>query len=187
MTPLDNEKSIYIAISQTGTFLSRVIKFISRKEYNHASISPYEDLHLLYSFGRLRPYNPILGGFVVESAEFGTFKRFSKTRVVVLKINVEDSVYNDFCEFIDYMIENSDDYGYNYLGLCLAAFKICFKAKNRYYCSEFVRDTLIKHNIEGADRLERIVHPCHFFELPNYETVFTGLLKDYKQTSSSLK
>ena len=38
-----------------------------------------EDLTKMYSFGRLYPYNPFLGGFVHEGLDRGTFKRFKKT------------------------------------------------------------------------------------------------------------
>lgn len=35
----------------------------------------------MYSFGRLNPYNPFWGGFVHESIDKGTFKRFYLTRL----------------------------------------------------------------------------------------------------------
>ena len=69
------KRYVYIVISQTGTILSRIIKFLTRKEYNHASISLKDDLSVMYSFGRKNPYNPFLGRFVEESPDFGTFKR----------------------------------------------------------------------------------------------------------------
>ena len=54
----DQKRYVYIVISQTGTILSRIIKFLTRKEYNHASISLKDDLSVMYSFGRKNPYNP---------------------------------------------------------------------------------------------------------------------------------
>jgi hypothetical protein len=72
-------QTIYIVISQTGTALSRILKFVTGAKYNHASISLVPDLSTMYSFGRLHPRNPFLGGFVVESPHSGTFKRFSGT------------------------------------------------------------------------------------------------------------
>ncbi len=172
-------KPIYIVVSQTGTILSRILKIITHKEYNHASISLSGDLEIMYSFGRKNPYNPFRAGFVKESASFGTFKRFYNTRVIVLKIYVPYSEYNHMCELIDFMTSNPKNYRYNYLGLYLAAFKICFKSHNRYYCSEFVKDMLVRHNVNGADKLENIVHPMSFVNLPDIETVFNGKLRDF--------
>ena len=77
----NQNKQLYIVISQTGTLLSRILKQITGAEYNHASISLSRDLERMYSFGRRHPYNPFWGGFVIESPRTGTFKRFSETKV----------------------------------------------------------------------------------------------------------
>ena len=76
----NQNKQLYIVISQTGTLLSRILKQITDAEYNHASISLSRDLERMYSFGRRHPYNPFWGGFVIESPSTGTFKRFPKPR-----------------------------------------------------------------------------------------------------------
>ncbi len=180
-------KPIYIVISQTGTILSRILKVITRKDYNHASISLADDLHIMYSFGRKRPYNPFMAGFVRESADFGTFKRFSKTKVLVLQAYITDDEYEELDDLMDFMVNNPLNYRYNYLGLYLAAFKICFRARNRYYCSEFVRDILVKYNVKGADKLEKIVHPMSFLNLPEIETVYSGKLKDFSYEKINIR
>ena len=176
-------KPVYIVISQTGTVLSRILKLITHKEYNHASLSLYDDLHIMYSFGRKRPYNPFFAGFVTESASFGTFKRFSNTRVIVVKLFITSDEYKRLENLINLMISNQKSYKYNYLGLYLAALKIPYKSKNRYYCSEFVKDILINHNVTGAESLEKIVHPMSFLKLPQTQTVYTGKLKDFTETA----
>lgn len=84
----DNSCKLYIVISQTGTVLSRFLKIVTRKKYNHASISVEDNLNIMYSFGRINPYNPVWGGFVKESPKSGTFARFPKTEVVVLSVNI---------------------------------------------------------------------------------------------------
>ncbi len=178
---LDSEikKPIYIVMSQTGTALSRILKCITRRDYNHASISLCDDLSTMYSFGRRRPYNPFLAGFVMESANFGTFKRFPETKVLVLKLFICEEDYVRLEERISEMLTHSKDFKYNYWGLWLAAFKICFKSKDRFYCSEFVKEMLVRCGVDGADKLAKIVHPMHFLQIPNTETVFCGKLREY--------
>lgn len=172
-------KPIYIVVSQTGTVLSRILRIITRKEYNHASISFAEDLHIMYSFGRKNPYNPFWGGFVKESASFGTFKRFSNTKVIVLKLDINESTHKKMENSVNVMVNNPDNYKYNYLGLCLAAFKINLTKSNSYYCSEFIKDLLVRFNVEGADKLGKIVHPMHFLKIPDTQTVYKGKLSEY--------
>ena len=100
------EKSIYIVLSQTGTMFSRALKFFTRARYNHASIALSPDLEVMYSFGRLNPYNPFVGGFVQEGKNTGTFKRFYKTKALVIELKVSIEQYNSIKYFIEYVHKN---------------------------------------------------------------------------------
>ena len=114
-------KTVYIVISQTGTALSRILKFITGAKYNHASISLEPDLSTMYSFGRTNPYNPFHGGFVTESPNYGTFKRFSGTKVEVLSIAVSEGQYINLGQMLEGMAKNKKRYHYNYLDSSLQA------------------------------------------------------------------
>ncbi len=173
------DKKIYIVMSQTGTVLSRFLKLVTHKEYNHASLSLQDDLSRMYSFGRKNPYNPFWGGFVTESKDFGTFKRFSETQVQVLALTVSEEKYQAIYDHLQEMLAHPTEYHYNYWGLILAAFHIPVSGTNRYYCSEFVRDILKGHGIEGAELLKPIIHPYHFSTLPGATTVYSGKLRDF--------
>ena len=66
-------KKIYIIVSYTGTILSQIIKIKTKDKYAHVSIALDRELEELYSFGRVNPYIPILGGFVHEGIEHRYF------------------------------------------------------------------------------------------------------------------
>ena len=172
-------RTIYVVISQTGTILSRILKVITGAKYNHASLSLVPDLETMYSFGRLHPYNPVHGGFVEESPHRGTFKRFRNTKVTVLSIAVTDEQYRALKEKLESMLENKDRYHYNYVGLFLAGVKIPYHQRRCYYCSEFVKEMLVRHGIRGADQLASIVEPMHFLQLPDANYVYCGKLRDF--------
>jgi len=181
------EQHVYIVISQTGTLLSRFLKFVTKAEYNHASISLVPDLATMYSFGRKNPYNPFWAGFVTESARFGTFKRFSKTRIVVLDIPVSEEQYLSIQRRIQTMLTLKEHYHYNYLGLWLAGLRIRYRHKRCFYCSEFVKDLLEKQNIHGVKQLDSIVQPIHFLSLPTAKQVYAGLLQDYRFVRTAVR
>lgn len=174
-------QTIYVVISQTGTILSRILKVITGAKYNHASLSLVPDLETMYSFGRLHPYNPVHGGFVEESPHSGTFKRFRNTKVTVLSIAVTDEQYRALKEKLESMLENKDRYHYNYVGLFLAGVKIPYHQRRCYYCSEFVKEMLVRHGIRGADQLASIVEPMHFLQLPDANYVYCGKLRDFAE------
>lgn len=179
MKAVNQTRQLYIVISQTGTLLSRLLKLITGAEYNHASLSVSADLEQMYSFGRLHPYNPFWGGFVMESPHKGTFKRFDNTKVVVIAVEINEERYIEICNYLQWMYLEKEKYHYNYLGLFLAAFHIKYAKSNCYYCSEFVKDILTKGKINGTDCLLAIVQPIHFLQIPHKE-IYCGILKEYK-------
>lgn len=177
---MDNgEKHIYLIISQTGTLLSRILKLFTGAEYNHISLGLKRELDCMYSFGRLNPYNPLRGGFVKESPNNGTFKRFCNTRVIVLDLKIEAEKYGLICGRVGEMSNLSTEYHYNYVGLLFAAFKRVHKSRNRYYCSEFVKYMLQSHNVKGSEILPEIAQPIHFLNIPEARLIYCGRLRDY--------
>ena len=173
------EKSVYVVLSQTGTMFSKALKFFTGAEYNHASISLTPTLENMYSFGRLNPYNPFIGGFVEEGKNKGTFKRFYKTKAVVLEFKVGEEKYNAIKYFIEYFRTNKLDFHYNYLGVLFACFKKYHKSSKRFYCSEFVKTCLETFNVENAQELPKIIKPIDFLRLNNKKIIYQGFLQNY--------
>ena len=173
------DKRIYVVLSQTGTMFSRALKFFTHAEYNHASISLTPTLETMYSFGRLNPHNPFVGGFVEEGKDVGTFKRFNRTTAMVLEVKVSEEKYNAIKYFIEYFKTKKCEFKYNYLGILFACFKFNWEPGKRYYCSQFVRTILACFNIENAVELPQIIKPIDFLKLNNFKIVYMGLLNKY--------
>ena len=172
-------KSIYVVLSQTGTMFSRALKLFTRAEFNHASISLTPTLEKMYSFGRLNPYNPFIGGFVEEGKSKGTFMRFQKTKALVLEFSIEEEKFNKIKWFIDYFQEHQNEFRYNYLGIVCACFKKYHKSAKRFYCSEFVKTCLETFEIENAGKLPKIIKPIDFLKLNNKNIIYEGVLQNY--------
>lgn len=174
-----SNKQLYIVITQTGTLLSRILRYITGAEYNHASISLSKDLEKMYSFGRRSPYNPFWGGFVIESPHTGTFKRFSDTRAIVLSVTVSEEQHMELTNMLEDMWKRRKEYRYNFVGLCLAYFHITWKRENYFYCSEFVGELLIKGRVNGVECLpSSVIQPMHFLRLPHTQ-LYCGRLREY--------
>ncbi len=176
---MENEqKQIYIVLSQTGTVLSRLLHLITKKEFNHSSISLNRELTRMYSFGRRNAYNPVWAGYVRESPHFGTFKRFPKTNICVIELNVDIPTYESIAVYLEALYGHHKKLHYDILGLLVAALGIRLKRKNYRYCSDFVRETLQTHGVSGAEGLKPIVHPVDFLGLPNAKVIYRGRLCD---------
>ena len=174
----ENNK-IYIVLSQTGALTSKALRLFTFDRYNHISISLTPTLEKMYSFGRIRPNNPFIGGFVEEGKNIGTFKKYKKTSVMVLELEVEQTAYDGIKIIIDYMLQHKSRFKYNFLGVVLAYFRKNYKPKNKFYCSQFVRFCLERFNISNVSELPKAVKPMDFLKLNNTHTIYKGLLTNY--------
>ncbi|MCH5267259.1 MAG: hypothetical protein J1E62_02850 [Lachnospiraceae bacterium] len=177
-----SQKEIYIVISQTGSIVSRIIRSVTGAVYNHASISLDPSLDTMYSFGRIHAYNPIWGGYVKESPNYGAFRRFRQAEVMVLAIKVNNAQYEGIKSKLEAMYDERGQYHYNYAGLFLALFHKPYRGKNHYTCSEFVRDVLEQFQVIEKDEFLGIVHPMNFMKLPDQKMVYRGRLSEYEHS-----
>ena len=172
-------KKIYIIQSCTGTVLSNIIKGYTKNTYTHVSISLDKELNQMYSFGRINPYNPFWGGFVQESPERGTFKRFYNTKCAIHELEVSDKQYNNIEKKIKYFEKNKEAYKFNIAGLFMVVANKRRVKKNTFYCAEFVRYILKRSRIK-VDKLPKIIKPQDFSELDGLNTIYKGKLQEYK-------
>ncbi len=176
----DATRNLYIVVTQSGSALSGFLKHVTGAPYNHVSISLEDDLSEMYSFGRLHPYNPLNGGFVMESPHFGTFKRFAGTDALVLCKQITEEQYDDIKSFLETMYKNKHRYRYNTIGLILAAFGIIYHDEDRFYCSEFVREVLVRFQVESALQFPDIVKPIDFLQIKDTREIYRGKLRNFK-------
>jgi hypothetical protein len=177
----ENKRKIYLVVSQTGTILSRIVKYVTRDKYNHVSLALDKDLSSLYSFGRKKPYNPFVAGFVKESPTTGTFGRFKKTVAVVLEVEVEEEIYRSMEDELTCMYEHRNEYHYNYMGLITAFFGKLRPKKNTYYCSEFVQMFLRKYGLGLKKGEKELVCPNDFVNVDGGKIIYTGVLMNYAE------
>lgn len=170
-------KKIYIVITYTGTNLSKIIKYYLHSEFSHVSISLDKKLEKMYSFGRLKPYNPFFGGFVHEGIDKGTFKRFYKTTAKVYSLVVTNEQYKKIENIIKDFEENKADYKFNVVGLFAVAINKKIQPENSFYCAELVKYVLEKAGVEA--NLPNIIKPDDFKDIENKVLIYDGFLRDY--------
>lgn len=175
----EETRKIYVLLTQTGTVLSRLLKFLTKEKYNHSSIAMDDELNEIYSFGRLNPYNPFVGGFVKESPDYGTFKRFYKTTGILLELDISAEKYEKTLAKLHKMYDERNEYKYNYGGLFGSFFGKVVEKPHRYYCSEFVKKVLIDNELIKAEDFEGVTAPADFLKIPDAKVVWQGMLAEY--------
>lgn len=177
MEKKSKSKKIYIVLTYTGTFISKIIRLFTRAEYCHVSLSLDKKLKKMYSFGRLNPYNPFIGGFVHEGINHGTFKRFKRTKAEIYEIQVTNIQYNKIRRLIKNFDNNKSDYKFNRLGLVLAGINYKYTKENSFYCSEFVKYLIEQSEIDIE--LKDVMKPIDFKNIIDDDFLYKGKLKNY--------
>lgn len=170
-------KNIYIVLTYSGTVLSKIIKFYTKKRYSHVSIALDIDSDKMYSFGRRTPYNPFFAGFVEESTKEGFFKRFQDAEAMIYTFQVTDEQYEGMKRLIENFAVNQEKYKFNILGLFSVAIHKKIRFKNSFYCAEFVKYVIESQNIET--NLPELIKPEDFTKLKNVRPLYQGKLQDY--------
>lgn len=174
-------KEIYLVFSQTGSIVSKLIRHYTHEPYSHVSISLDKNLKTLYSFGRTQLYNVFSGGFIKESPDYGMFKRFSESQIAVLRLTLRDDKFEALSALLERMYRERKKYRYNRRGLFLAAKGKNVKRENRYYCSEFILELLIRYGLVHERDFGVAVRPTELMKLPDAKLVFKGRISCFAQ------
>lgn len=173
------EKQIYILLSHSGSILSKLINIYTRKSYTHVSLGLDKDLDELYSFGRLRPYNPVLGGFIKEDILNGTYNRFPNTKCALYILTVTEEQYERLGLEIERFKKDQERYKYNILGLVGIMINRPVNREYSYFCSQFVSEVLSNSGINIIQKTPSLTCPVDFLECKELEIIYEGQLNQY--------
>lgn len=168
--------TIYLMLTQTSSALSKTLKCVTRKDYNHISLAMDKELTEVYSFGRLNPNNPFVGGFTYEDVT-SDFYRNASCRIYALEITEWDLTNLLFT--LNRFKENKDNLHYNFLGLFTAWMKLPWERPNAYFCSEFVSTVLMDAYIMKNHLPASIITPTEIIERVTPILLYEGTLYDY--------
>jgi len=140
-----------------------------------------ESLTTMYSFGRVNPDNPFSGGYVHESLYTGVYKKFRNCECIIYRLPVTEEQYRILVEELARFDAYQDFFRYNFLGLIAAGLQVPLKRKQRYFCSQFVSELLMKINVLKSDRSPELIRPTDLLFIEGKEEVFRGYVRDYIQ------
>ncbi|WP_414838973.1 hypothetical protein [Carnobacterium sp. TMP28] len=173
---------IYLVLTDTNTILSKTIKFYTKAEYNHASLALDSSLTDMYSFGRKRPNNPFIAGFIQEDL---TREYFIRAQCKILSCDVTPDQYTLLTNLIGYYEQTKNLYHYNLMGLVTLALNIDFVRDDVFFCSQFVATLLSDSKIYDFQKEMHFITPQDLEVLPIFESIYTGSLYGYLATTQS--
>ena len=175
---MENNKSIYVVLSQTGSIVSSILKLFTKDKYNHVSISLDSGLKEMCSFGRYYTYFPFWGGFVHEDANKGVMGNCKNAQTLILRFDATEEQISNIKNKVEEMFNSKKKYRYDMIGVFLALFNKKLTRKRRFYCSEFVKEILALYGVIDGSVCPKIMKPMDFLSL-NGEKIYEGNLHAY--------
>lgn len=169
-------KTIYIVLTETGSWLSRAIQLYTQENFNHVSIAFDSELKEMYSFGRKFENNPFIGGFVKEDVRSRLFRN---ANCAIYQCTVSDEQYAQLQEEIQYFELNKDKYKYNFIGLIGVACRIKLKRSSAFFCSQFIATLFMRAGLSINDQCPYFTKPTDFTKWGWMQLCYQGQLRHY--------
>lgn len=171
-----DERSVYILLTRSGTYFSRLIHRMTAADYTHVSICLDGELQHFYSFGRKSDIFLFPAGFVREDLQGGVFRRFSQMPCALYELRVPPEVYRQLELRIEGMYDAADVYHYSCLGVVLCKLELAYQRQHHYFCSQFVADLLQRSGALEFTKAASLVQPGDFLYLPQLQLRYQGQL-----------
>ncbi len=167
-------KRIYVLLIRSNSMLSRAIRIFTKAGYTHASLGFSEDCMQLYSFARKYVPLPVPVCFMNEKIDRGFLGKDPKIPCALYYVDVTVEIYENTYEEVMKMYADHASYKYSYLGIFLCWFGIERARKNKYFCSEFVADTLKKTGALPISKHPSLFRPVDFQGISELNLVYEG-------------
>ena len=127
------ERSIYILLTRSGTWFSRLIHFATQDCYTHASIGLDGPSGPLYSFARKYRHFTLPAGLVEEQVT--VYRR--EVPCCLYELKVSEETYLRLRRKLEGMYGQKEVYHYSVLGAFACYFNLSFQRQHHFFCSQF--------------------------------------------------
>lgn len=167
------ERTIYILLTRSGTWFSRLIHLATQDSYTHASIGLDGPNGPFYSFARKYRYLALPAGLVEEQVT--VYRRTVPCCLYALTVNEE--VYFRLRRKLDAMYAQREVYHYSVLGVLACWMNLSFQRRNHYFCSQFVAGLLEDCGAVELPKPSALLRPADFCSLESLRPVHQGALE----------
>lgn len=155
------ENQLYIMLSRTDTGMGRLIRFFTRYDYNHVSLSLDPQLRSWVSFARYAVDVPLAGGFVREPAE-RFHLRGQAVPVRVFRVDLPGERYDKLPALFSLAGNRESGLIYNSLSALCSVFGGHWDIPGAYTCLDFAC-AVLGRRYSTIRALDRALEPKLYF------------------------
>lgn len=166
---MENKKKLFILLSRFSDNGAKVIEALTGCYYSHTSIGLDEDMNTFYSF--------VTKGFIVENVNRYVKPDKDPMPCQLYEIEVSEKIYNTVKRIIEFFKKHKQKMSYAKMGLVMTLFRIPFKKKYEYFCSEFVAEVLKRAKVLKIKKPTNLCLPKDLTKFSEVKLIFEGNLK----------
>ena len=174
--PNRDERTVYILLTRSETWFSKLIHLVTDDRYTHASIGLDGPGGPFYSFGRKYRRFALPAGLVVEEMRGCTLERRKEIPCCLYALNVPAPVYARLRRRLDGMYARREQYRYNLLGALACYFQWPLHRENCYFCSQFAASLLESCGAVRWEKEPALIRPADFCTFFPFRPIYQGTL-----------
>lgn len=167
---------VFIVLSYTGTVFAKLVKFVTKDPYAHASISFDTNMDKMLSF------NADGFGMVIENIKNFFTKKTKDAKYSIYMYLASASEYDLMRRFCDGLLSKIGKLKYNLLGLTNFLFGRGSEKEDQFFCSEFVAAVLKAGNEKILQQPTYLTLPYTLAKNKNLIFIKRGLFRNYKSS-----
>ena len=171
-------RTIYILLTRSGTLLSNLVYLFTADEFTHASISFEPGLQPLYSSARKNGETMFPAGPCREYFHRGFYHKHRRIPCALYALEVSAEQYARAQQEVLRIIDRSDEYHFNILGLILCRMNIPLRRRRKFFCSQFVAEVLQRGNALTLPKAPSLMRPGDYAGLPGLKCLYQGTLQE---------
>lgn len=167
------ERTIYILLTRSGTWFSRLIHLATQDSYTHASIGLDGPGGPFYSFARKYRHLALPAGLVEEYVTI--YRREVPCCLYALTVN--EDTYLRLRRQLRSMYAQREEYHYSVLGVLACWFNLPLQRRRHYFCSQFVASLLENCGAVELPKPPTLLRPAELCQLTALRPVHQGPLE----------
>lgn len=175
------EKKIYILLTRSGTWFSRLIHLATDDCYTHASIGLDGPNGPFYSFARKYERFALPAGLVMEEVGQGAQAKRRQIPCCLYELKVPAPVYDRLRRRLSRMYAQREQYHYNLLGALACYFNYPLPRENHYFCSQFAASLLEGCGAVELKKTPDLIRPADFCRIDRFRPVYQGELGNLRE------
>ncbi len=173
-TKTQGTRIIYLLLTRSETYFSRLIHHVTDGEYTHASLGLEGPRGPFYSFARKNPRMALPAGLIQEHADRGFFSLHPHIPCCLYELEVSEDTYRFLCRRLEVMYRNRERYHYSLLGTLACFFRLPFARRHHKFCSEFVAEMLCESGAVELGKDPCLTRPMDFCSLSDLRPIHQG-------------